>query len=143
MAVLTSILLVDDDSTTNFLNKLLLTRLGVAEQVLVAENGEQALRTLDQTCRAPVSPTCPRLILLDMNMPVLNGLAFLEAYEQMPLAHRSAIVIVMLTTSLQPVDLAKAQQLPIAGFLNKPLTKEKVAALLEQHFTPNMISGTE
>ncbi|MFD1875537.1 response regulator [Hymenobacter bucti] len=135
MPPLTSVLLVDDDPTTNFLNKLLLTRMGVAEQVLVAENGEQALRTLDQTCKAAENATCPRLILLDMNMPVLNGLAFLEAYAQMPLAHRQATVIVMLTTSLHPVDLAHAQQLPIAGFLSKPLTQEKVTVLLQKHFT--------
>lgn len=135
MPPLSSVLLVDDDSTTNFLNKLLLTRMGVAEQVLIAENGEQALRTLDQTCRDPATSACPRLILLDMNMPVLNGLAFLEAYVQMPLANQQAIVVVMLTTSLHPVDLAKAEQLPIAGFLNKPLTQEKVTALLQEHFT--------
>lgn len=134
MPALTSVLLVDDDPTTNFLNKLLLTRMGVAEQVLVAENGERALRTLDQTCRVPENPTCPRLILLDMNMPVLNGLGFLEAYMQMPLAQRQAIVIVMLTTSLHPLDLARAQELPIASFLNKPLTQEKVTALLRRHF---------
>ena len=134
MLPLSSVLLVDDDSTTNYLNKLLLTRMGVAEQVLVAENGEQALRTLDQTCSDPESAACPRLILLDMNMPVLNGLAFLEAYVQMPLAQQRAIVIVMLTTSLHPVDLAQARQLPIAGFLNKPLTREKVTALLQEHF---------
>jgi CheY-like chemotaxis protein len=134
MLPLPSVLLVDDDTTTNFLNKLLLTRMGVAEQVLVAENGEQALRLLDQTCRAPAPSTCPWLILLDMNMPVLNGLGFLEAYVQMPLAQQPGIVIVMLTTSLHPVDLARAQQLPIAGFLNKPLTQEKVTALLQEHF---------
>jgi CheY-like chemotaxis protein len=134
MLPLSSVLLVDDDPTTNFLNKLLLTRMGVAEQVLVAENGEQALRTLDQTCGASVNPLCPQLILLDMNMPVLNGLAFLEAYVQMPLAHQQAIVIVMLTTSLHPVDLARVEQLPIAGLLNKPLTQEKVTALLQKHF---------
>jgi CheY-like chemotaxis protein len=134
MLPLASVLLVDDDPPTNFLHKLLLTRMGVAEQVLVAENGEQALRTLDQTCSASVNPACPRLILLDMNRPVLNGLAFLEAYVQLPLAHQQAIIIVMLTTSLHPVDLARAEQLPIAGFLNKPLTKEKVTALLQQHF---------
>jgi CheY-like chemotaxis protein len=134
MLPLSSVLLVDDDPTTNFINKLLLTRMGVAEQVLVAENGEQALRTLHQTCTAPAAAVCPRLILLDLNMPVLNGLAFLEAYAQMPLAHQQAIVIVMLTTSLHPVDLARAEELPIAGFLNKPLTQEKVTALLRQHF---------
>jgi CheY-like chemotaxis protein len=102
--------------------------------VLVAENGEQALRTLDQTCTAPASAACPRLILLDMNMPVLNGLAFLEAYVHMPLASQQSIVVVMLTTSLHERDLARAQQLPIAGFLNKPLTHEKVTALLQEHF---------
>jgi CheY-like chemotaxis protein len=134
MSSLSSVLLVDDDPTTNYLNKLLLTRMGIAEQVLVAENGEMALRTLDQTCTALPTAACPRLILLDMNMPVLNGLGFLEAYVQMPVAQES-IVIVMLTTSLHPVDLARAQQLPIAGFLNKPLTREKVTTLLKQHFT--------
>jgi len=134
MPPLSSVLLVDDDPTTNFLNKLLLTRMGVAQQVLVAENGEQALRTLHQNCAAPESSACPRLILLDMNMPVLNGLAFLEAYAQMSLAQQQATVIVMLTTSLHPVDLARAQQLPIAGFLNKPLTQEKVTTLLQEHF---------
>jgi CheY-like chemotaxis protein len=134
MLPLSSVLLVDDDPTTNFLHKLLLTRMGVAEQVLVAENGEQALRTLDQTCSTAVNPRCPQLIFLDMNMPVLNGLAFLEAYVQMPLAQQQAIVIIMLTTSLHPVDLARVEQLPIAGFLSKPLTQEKVTALLQQHF---------
>ena len=126
------VLLIDDDQTTNFLNKLLLTRLEVAEQVLIAENGEEALRLLAQQCQAP--PTCPDLILLDMNMPVLNGLAFLEAYTQLPSAVQHASVIVILTTSLHPADLARAQQLPIAGFLNKPLTEEKVAILLREHF---------
>jgi CheY-like chemotaxis protein len=125
MSPLASVLLVDDDPTTNFLNKLLLTRMGVAQQVLVAENGEQALRTLDQNCRGDENTT----------MPVLNGLAFLEAYVQMPLAQQQATVVVMLTTSLHPVDLARARLLPIADFLNKPLTEEKVTTLLQQHFS--------
>ena len=134
MSFLPSVLLVDDDPTTNYLNKLLLTRMGVVGQVLVAENGEQALRTLDQACCALTNPMCPQLILLDMNMPVLNGLGFLENYAQLPLSQQQSIVIVMLTTSLHPVDLARARELPIAGFLNKPLTREKVDMLLSEHF---------
>ena len=134
MPPLIRVLLVDDDPTTNFLNQLLLKRMGVAEQVLVAENGEQALRMLSQACTAPEQPTCPQLILLYLNMPVLNGLGFLEAYAQMPRASHQPIVVVMLTTSLHPADLARVQALPIAGFLNKPLTQEKVRGLFQQHF---------
>ena len=134
MPVLSSVLLIDDDPTTNYLNKLLLTRLGVAGQVLLAENGEEGLRTLGQTCIGPDSAHCPHLIFLDMNMPVLNGLGFLEVYAQLPTHQHTPIVIVMLTSSLNPTDHARAAQLPIAGFLTKPLTKEKVTAVLAQHF---------
>jgi len=49
--------------------------------------------------------------------------------------YKNPIVVVMLTTSLHPVDQARVQEFPIAGFLTKPLTKEKVTALLEAHFS--------
>lgn len=139
MPKLTSVLLVDDDSTTNYLNKLLLNRLGVAEHLLVAENGREALSILAQTCRA-TNTSCPPLILLDVNMPVMNGIEFLEAYQQLPLAQQQAIVIVLLTTSVNPLDLARVQALPIASTLTKPLTEEKVNALLQQYF-PTIFSA--
>ncbi|MDF7811745.1 response regulator [Hymenobacter sp. YC55] len=133
MNKLPSILLVDDDSTTNFLNELLLKSLGVADQLLIAQNGREALTALDQFCEN-IGSACPSLILLDVNMPVMNGIEFLEAYVQLPQAQRQAIVVVMLTTSLHSRDLERVQQLPIAGLVNKPLTKEKVDTILQMHF---------
>jgi CheY-like chemotaxis protein len=133
MPKLTSVLLVDDDSTTNYLNKILLTRLGVAEQLLVATNGREALTTLSQTCTA-TNTSCPALILLDVNMPVMSGIEFLEVYQHLPLRQQQAIVIVLLTTSVNARDLERVQTLPIAGTLTKPLTEAKVTALLQQYF---------
>lgn len=133
MPQLSSILLVDDDPTTNYLNTKLVQRAGVATHVLVAENGRQALALLHQTCQ-PHSPQCPDLILLDVNMPVMTGIEFLEAYKQLPALLQHAMVIVMLTTSLLPRDLERLRQLPIAGVLDKPLTTEKLRTLLAQHF---------
>ncbi len=133
MPQLSSIMLVDDDSTTNFLNQTLIKRMGVVEHLHVAENGAEALQALHQAC-VPLSASCPDLILLDMKMPVMNGIEFLEAYAQLPLTRRQGVVIVMLTTSLLPHDLERVQQLPVAGVLNKPLTKDKLQALVEEYF---------
>ena len=125
-------LLVDDDPTTNYLNRKLLQRLAVTAQVREALNGQEALDLLAASCAAPGAPACPALIFLDVNMPVMDGFAFLETYQQLPLAQQC--VIVMLTTSLHPADVQRADQLPVAGFLTKPLTAEKVAQVLADHF---------
>jgi CheY-like chemotaxis protein len=134
MAPIPCTLLVDDDETTNFLNQALLRRLAVTDTILVAGNGQEALDLLHIHCASVASPTCPALILLDMKMPRMNGLEFLQAYTQRPLTDNPAVIIIMLTTSLNPQDVARMQDLPIAGYLTKPLTREKIDQLLQQHF---------
>lgn len=133
MAKLSCTLLVDDDPTTNYLNRKLLETLDVTERVLVALNGQEALRVLAAEC-TEASPTCPALIFLDVNMPLMNGFEFLAAYQQLPLALRQAIVIIMLTTSMHPQDLRRLDALPVAGFLSKPLNPAKVHEVLRTHF---------
>ena len=134
MAPISCILLVDDDDTTNFLNQTLLRRMAISDQVLVAVNGQEALDLLHAHCELPTSPTCPVLILLDMKMPRMNGFEFLRAYAQRPERENPTVVIIMLTTSLNPKDVAQMQDLPIADYLTKPLTRDKVNQVLQQHF---------
>ncbi|WP_210521051.1 response regulator [Hymenobacter terricola] len=133
MKKLSSVLLVDDDATTNFLNESLLRDLQVTDQFVVARNGVEALTLLESQCVAPTT-SCPALILLDINMPVLNGIEFLEAFHHLPRAHQQAIIIVVLTTSMNSADLARLNELPIAGLASKPLTAEKINTILPLHF---------
>jgi CheY-like chemotaxis protein len=134
MAAISCTLLVDDDDTTNFLNLTLLRRMAISDAVLVAGNGQVALELLHTHCELPASPTCPTLILLDLKMPIMDGFEFLQAYAQRPPRENPTVVIIMLTTSLHPTDVAQMQGLPIAGYLTKPLTREKINQVMEQHF---------
>ena len=102
----------------------------MTDQVLVAENGREALHVLATTCA--LNPAqCPALILLDVNMPVMNGIEFLEAYQQLPPTQRQATIVVLLTTTILTRDLERIAQLPIAGVLDKPLTSEKLRLLID------------
>ena len=130
MEKLSSILLVDDDSTNNFLNELLLKQLGVTDHLVTAEDGAQALDLLTH----PNNPIEPALLLLDVNMLGMNGIEFLEAYKQLPLAQNAPTVIIMLTTTMDARDLSRLDELGIAGLVSKPLTKEKINDILQLHF---------
>lgn len=129
MSVLSRVLLVDDDRTANFLHKLLVRNMGIAGQVLVAEDGQQALLTLAEASFPPA------LILLDLNMPVLNGVDFLTRYAQLPPASPRP-VIALLSSSDHSLDQARAQHLPVDAYLTKPLTREKLQGVLQQYFAP-------
>jgi len=127
MQKLSSVLLIDDDPITNFLHEQLLRSLGVTDQCLIAENGAAALALLAELGEA--AP--PALVLLDMHMPVMGGPDFLEAYQPPPT--RPPVVIV-LSTSEHPRDQLRLASLPVAGWVGKPLTRQKVADLLQRHF---------
>ena len=129
MEKLPSVLLVDDDETANFLNEHLLRRLGVAERVHVVEDGAQALALLTRP-----EPLAPTLLLLDLKMPVMDGVEFLQAFRQLPAAQQQATVVLVLTTSLDPTDMQRLHGLPFAELLSKPLSRDKVGGLLQRHF---------
>ncbi|WP_324671334.1 response regulator [Hymenobacter sp. GOD-10R] len=133
MIPLSCVMLVDDDTTTNYLNQRLLDRLGVAEQVLVAQDGQQALTLITRHCQ-PKTPACPALILLDLNMPGMNGFEFLAAYQQLAATQPMESVIVVLSSSLYPLDVQRTKEFAVSGYLSKPLTAEKVQQILQQHF---------
>jgi CheY-like chemotaxis protein len=134
MKKLNCILLVDDDEPTNFLNKMILEDVNCAETVEVAESGQSALRYLENASENG-SPSSPDLIFLDINMPAMNGWEFLEQYSNLDQQRKANVVIVMLTTSLNPDDRAKANKMPdVSGFETKPLTPEKLQTILKKYF---------
>lgn len=132
MPSISHILLVDDDDVNNFLNSRLLKRLEVAEHVQVTPSGATGLTYL--TTLPATSETDEILVFLDINMPMMNGFEFLDKLREVDLLHLKPVII-MLTTSTNERDMNQLKQYPeVAGFLNKPLSEEKLEAVLKQHF---------
>ena len=133
---LNCILLIEDDEPTNFLNRMTLQQAGCARHIRIARSGKEALRYL--VCSGGDGPDAgprPDLIFLDINMPAMDGWEFLEHYRSLPADRKADIVLIMLTTSLNPDDEARTKKMPeVAGFENKPLTGPKLDRMLHQYF---------
>jgi CheY-like chemotaxis protein len=140
MEKLAKVLLVDDDSTTLFLHNTLISKLGVAEHLLEARNGLEAFQVLEQACHEPENPNDPILILLDVNMPLMNGFDFLKAFQQHPLTQQENLVIIVLTTSEFGLDIQRIKELSVAAdILTKPLTRGKVEFILQRYFQRSLL----
>ncbi|AKD02237.1 response regulator [Pontibacter korlensis] len=138
MRKLSGILLIDDDDTTNFLNQRLLERMEVTNHIRTFVNGKQAFDYLYNVSNKNYETESsdyfqPELIFLDINMPVMDGFEMLDLYERLNNDFRKNIVMVVLTTSTHPQDTANSKRYN-ADYITKPLTAEKMNALLEKHF---------
>ncbi len=121
-----TILLVEDDAIEVIKFNRSIAKLGQLHQVIEANNGEEALGYLGTS-------DLPDLLLLDLNMPKMNGLEFLKMLRNSE--HLKYLPTVVLTTSVNDKDLKTAYSLGVAGYIVKPLKYEdyvtKIAALLD------------
>ncbi len=130
---LNTILLVDDDGPTNVFNEYIIIRARCAEEVVSRTSGEAALQYLKSNENGGFPK--PDLIFLDINMPAMNGWEFLEEYKKLTVQQRASIVIVMLTTSMNPDDAHRAKSYEdVSGYEHKPLTPKMLEVIIERHF---------
>ncbi|MEM7036353.1 MAG: response regulator [Bacteroidota bacterium] len=128
-------LLIDDDEVTNFYNTHILNKMGVAEHIHFEMNGENGLKYLTDKANYDEDYVHPELILLDINMPIMNGFEFLDAYEKLSEAERGKHLIVMLTSSPLSMDMDRAHSFPsLRDYITKPLKENQVNELLEKYF---------
>jgi CheY-like chemotaxis protein len=119
-----SILVIDDDKICNFLTVNAFKKAGIEGVINVVINGLEALKKLKE------DKIFPDLILLDINMPIMDGISFLKSYQNEGFEGRSKIVIY--TSSIREIDKNSALQFKdVFKFVNKPLSNKKLKDLIK------------
>jgi CheY-like chemotaxis protein len=120
---LLNILLVEDDSVDVMNVQRAFVKNNITNPLHIAFNGAEALNMLRGSNGKPKLNPAPRIILLDINMPKMNGLEFLRELRNDD--DLKSVSVFVMTTSNDDQDKIEAYNLNVAGYILKPLSFEK------------------
>ncbi|MFI5219750.1 MAG: response regulator [Bacteroidia bacterium] len=122
------VLLVDDNEIDNFINERILNSSFFAKEVIVKNSADAAMAFLKNNSGSTAD--LPRLIFLDLNMPVKDGFAFLDEYNSLGNELKKSCSIIVLSASISPEDINRASTNPyVIKYLNKPLSEKYLEAV--------------
>lgn len=126
---------VDDDEVYVMGIKRLIKRANLTEEVLFFENGKLAIDVLEEN--KDNSDGLPNVILLDINMPVMDGWEFLESYKNIRPQIQKKIYIYMISSSINPRDIDRAKSFEdVTEYLEKPVTLEELMEMVASNPHP-------
>jgi CheY-like chemotaxis protein len=124
-----TICLIDDDRIYQFTAKRMIELVNPNQKVLVFSNGKEALEYLEQSLLGALN--LPDVILLDINMPVMNGWEFLQAYNNLKPSFSKDILIYMLSSSIDDKDRCQSQSFRyVTDYIEKPLNLTMMTDIL-------------
>lgn len=121
-----NILLVEDDSLDEMEVKRTLEKKNIVHRLKVAKNGEEALKVMADN-NSEIFSGKPDIILLDLNMPKMNGFELLSAIRSKD--EWKDVKVFILTTSEEKEDKMTASSLGVSGFITKPLKLESPSSI--------------
>lgn len=126
---LDSILLIDDDTLNNMINERIIRHTNNSVEINSFTDAEIALKALDN------QQIVPNMILLDINMPLMNGWDFLDIFQKTEIAKRSDCKLFLLSSSLDASDKEMAERYEsVKGFITKPLSIEIFKSICNEHY---------
>jgi CheY-like chemotaxis protein len=132
-SLLNCIMLVDDNPHDNFFHERVIKKSDSAIIVIEKQSGLEALEYIKS--KKENKTNLPDLIFLDINMPGMNGWDFLKEYEQFDKELQSRVIVIMLTSSDNHDDVARAKAWSfVSDYITKPLTEEILADIIKKYF---------
>jgi len=126
-------MLIDDNPNDNFFHEREIKKTNLEAMVIAKNTAMEALEYLQ--AKNDLSNIQPDLIFLDIHMPEMDGWEFLQAYNQIDKEFQNPVIIMMLTSSDNAEDVARAKVwTSVSGFITKPLTKENMNEINSRYF---------
>lgn len=129
MQIKKTVCLIDDDEIYQFLSQEIIERCHHVQNILTFCNGEEAIDYFRSVYTCPSN--LPDLILLDLNMPIMDGWGFLQEYITLKPKIEKKITIYIVSSSIDPRDINKAKSFKeVTDFIIKPMTQETFNSLM-------------
>ena len=123
--------IIDDDPIFVFGTKRMMALANFCNNFMVFQNGEEAINYLKPIIQTK-NFALPDIILLDINMPIMDGWQFLDEFTSIP--NDKKITIYIVSSSIDPQDIARAKEYDtISNYLVKPITSEKLQSILSEN----------
>ncbi|MFS4467390.1 response regulator [Maribacter sp. 2210JD10-5] len=124
------ICIIDDDDIYRYTITRNLKALNISQKVLIFTDGEEAINFMIDNVGN--SQNLPDIIFLDINMPIMDGFEFIEEYVKLKPRVGKKILIYMVSSSVNPVDIERAEAISeISDYLIKPIERNKLIGLIK------------
>jgi len=132
--MINKLLLIDDDELTTYLLQKLIKGVREVKEFVIKENGLEAFEYLEGLSRKGES--FPNIILLDIDMPVMNGFEFVELYEKRYWRKHMELKLVMITSSKRKMDFERSLSFQsVSDCIYKPISREKMEYILGEAYS--------
>jgi CheY-like chemotaxis protein len=122
--------IIDDDKIYQFTLQKIIKDTKQAERIVTFSDGEKAIQYLSDN-KTKIE-NIPDIIFLDVNMPVMDGWQFIEEYARIKTDIKKKIVVFMLSSSINPIDIERAGKIrEISDYIVKPIKPNEVTTIFE------------
>jgi CheY-like chemotaxis protein len=128
-----NILLVDDDNINNYVSENIIKKTETAGHIEKRLNGKEAIEFIQASLSKNKTDELTDLILVDINMPLMDGMEFLEEFNKIKEKYNTVIYL-MHAAELTPEQKERTGKVYLSGNIEKPLTTEKFSKILSTHF---------
>jgi len=130
METIENLCIIDDDNVFQFLTRIIVEKTQMVKAIRIFSNGKEAIDFLYLSQNEP--DKIPDVILLDLNMPIMDGWEFLDEFIQLRPHLGRKITIYIVSSSIDPRDIEKARNInEVTDYIIKPVTQEKFTKLLQ------------